>query len=191
MLFRSSHMLKSNEWGSVAYLSHSNYGKNEEIRFNNCNRNITGCGASSANSTQTSNCEIPYAANKDSYPQSTTGNISGVFDMSGGASERVMGNFGKNTSASEFNENLDNLDMKFYNLFNTTIMETACDGVCLGQALSETKGWYSDSSYFLSNFYPWLRRGGSYGDNSEAGIFSSDSDGGSYTQDSFRIAILP
>ncbi|MBO5095676.1 MAG: prepilin-type N-terminal cleavage/methylation domain-containing protein, partial [Bacilli bacterium] len=37
-----SHMMKNTEWGAVAYLSHSKYGINQEIRINNSQTMITG-----------------------------------------------------------------------------------------------------------------------------------------------------
>lgn len=85
-----SHMMKNIEWGAVAYLSHSKYGNNYEVRLNNNSGRKTGCGAKEENGTGTSECEIQYGT-AIKYPQSTTGNISGIFDMSGGTWEYVMG----------------------------------------------------------------------------------------------------
>ena len=85
-----SHMMKNTEWGAVAYLSHSKYGINNEIRINNQVAYKTGCGATNENAGTSSTCQIEYGK-VTSYPQSTTGNISGIFDMSGGTWEYVMG----------------------------------------------------------------------------------------------------
>ena len=94
-----SHMMKNTEWGAVAYLSHSNYGINGEIRINNNSNYLTGYAAineptkdypeytdygTSSSVTQAYNTSTGYLA-------STTGNITGVYDMSGGAHEYVMG----------------------------------------------------------------------------------------------------
>jgi len=98
-----SHMMKNTEWGAVAYLSHSEYGLHQSVRFNNNGNYMTGyasvneptCGYSNTNLdcnsygtsesiTKPYNSEIAYLA-------STTGNISGIYDMSGGAWEYVMG----------------------------------------------------------------------------------------------------
>ena len=86
-----SGMMKNDEWGAVTYLSHSTIGYgNARVRINNNNAFITGCGAtSSTTEVTTAACEIQYG-NATSYPQSTTGNITGVFDMSGGAWEYMM-----------------------------------------------------------------------------------------------------
>ncbi len=86
-----SRMSKNSDWGVITYLSHSQYGINTMIRLNNNLNYITGCGATIADGASTATCEIAYGSNVASYPQSTTGNISGIFDMSGGAWEYQMG----------------------------------------------------------------------------------------------------
>ena len=64
-------MIKNMEWGAVAYLKQSQYGLEDvDIAINNNGTTYyTGGGASNA-----------Y---KDNITQSTTGNIYGVYDMSG------------------------------------------------------------------------------------------------------------
>ena len=85
----NSKMMKNDEWGAVAYLTHSSYGINAKIRINNSKRK-TGCGASSADSLGAVDaCQIEYGKVTE-YPQSTTGNITGIFDMSGGSWEYMM-----------------------------------------------------------------------------------------------------
>ena len=94
-----SHMMKNTEWGAVAYLSHSKYGISSSIRINNHSGYRTGYAAvseptvdwpeykgygTSASVTQPWNTATGYLA-------STTGNITGIYDMSGGAWEYVMG----------------------------------------------------------------------------------------------------
>jgi len=87
-----SHMMKNSEWGAAVYLSHSKYGINYEIRLNNSIEYRTGCGALTEDADATYECEISYGDVSDgNYSQSTTGNITGMFDMSGGAWESVMG----------------------------------------------------------------------------------------------------
>jgi len=98
-----SHMMKNTEWGSVAYLQHSKYGSQASVRINNNSEYKTGysgvhepaCGYTGKNEecnkygieesiTKPWNTDIGYLS-------STTGNISGIYDMSGGAWEYVMG----------------------------------------------------------------------------------------------------
>ena len=178
-----SHMMKNSEWGAVAYLSHSNYGINDEIRINNYRKDtttyatLTGCGASTANASVAATCNITYGS-ASSYPQSTTGNISGIFDMSGGALEYVMGNYNNTIGSSGFST-LPNA--KYYDNYPASIFAgdyntnmTFCTlETCGGHALNETRAWYSDYAYFVYSGYPWFVRGGSYGDGRGAGAFSS------------------
>ena len=89
------HMMKNMEWGAVAYLSHSIYGINDDIRYNNSNTYITGCAATNVPATGYitpgyAGCENPYNT-EIGYLASTTGNITGIYDMAGGSWEYVMG----------------------------------------------------------------------------------------------------
>ena len=112
----NSHMMKNMEWGATAYLTYSIYGKCtengcEEVTLNNVNTGylpassstfagqwsrggtITGCSASGVSSSIMGNktkCEDTYAWNEINNKASTTGNISGIYDMNGGNSEAVM-----------------------------------------------------------------------------------------------------
>ncbi len=101
------HLMKNDEWGAVAYLSQSRYGKYgnkdysgeyKEIYKNNDSNFITGHSGGSPN---TGSSDKKYAYNdmtslgtgqgQAGPGASTTGNIYGVYDMSGGASEYIMG----------------------------------------------------------------------------------------------------
>ncbi len=96
-----SHMMKNTEWGAVAYLQHSAYGSQASVRINNNSDYITGyqgnveptCGYTASNEEcnrycNDGSCNTAYP---NSVLASTTGNISGIYDMSGGAWEYVMG----------------------------------------------------------------------------------------------------
>ncbi len=207
-----SHMMKNSEWGAVAYLSHSKYGINTEIRRNNFReskankyRRSTGCGADSANantSTFVTTCAIPYGTPSNetyTYPQSTTGNISGIFDMSGCISQYVMGNNGNNRCSSEFeaawfattgnNKYYDLYDSSVFNgsMYTSTAFCTLT--TCGGHALNETKEWYSDTAYFATsgNGYSWFSRGDAY----YAGAFIfTNVDGSDSTSRSFRTVLV-
>ena len=89
-----THMIKNIEWGAVAYLSHSKYGtcsggSCKEIGINNNSNLITGCGAVAGSSSSTT-CNTYNTSN--GVLASTTFNIYGVYDMSGGANDYTMGN---------------------------------------------------------------------------------------------------
>ena len=195
-----SHMMKNSEWGAVAYLSHSKYGINEEIRINNYynNKFLTGCGASTPDESSSNTCGIIYG-NSMQYPQSTTGNISGIFDMSGGAWEYVMGYYSGAsttwgaTSSSNYAGFSSAPDSKYYDNYTTTNPLTACNGgVCYGHALSETANWYNDFAYFVYANYPWFGRGGSDLNGSNAGAFYfGNDDGNSNSYVGFRAVFSP
>ena len=86
-----AHMMKNIEWGAVVYLSHSKYGINKEVAINSANTYTTGCGPQSEGSTSNgATCNSYTTALGQSA--STTGNVYGVYDMSGGAYEYMMGN---------------------------------------------------------------------------------------------------
>ena len=182
-----SHMMKNSEWGAVAYLSHSKYGINGEIRINNNSNYKTGCGASSVNEGYTSVCQIAYGGAM-TYPQSTTGNISGIFDMSGGAWEYVMGNFNQKVGSSGFTTLPPS---KYYDNY-TIISYTSCTtATCGGHALSETAGWYNDYASFVNSDGPWFTRGGGYGLRAGAGAFSfNNNNGGGGNGSGFRSVVF-
>ncbi|MGM9848188.1 MAG: hypothetical protein ACI312_00340 [Bacilli bacterium] len=99
---------------------------------------------------------------------STTGNITGVYDMSGGAWEYVMGNYNKTAGRSGLT--VSNVPSKYIDIY-------AGDSVSyshLGDALGETAGWYSDSARFVYSSSPWFVRGGSYNVGVYAGVFYFD-----------------
>ena len=218
----NSHMAKNSEWGAVAYLSHSKYGINTEVRINNYgNSNYvplgTGCGASSADASRSETCAISYGG-ATAYPQSTTGNITGIFDMSGGAWERVMGVFANSEgtlwsgNSTTYNSGFNGLlgtdgtsktdgipfpESKYYEVYKassgTTISAlTACNGgYCYGHGLSEVNNWYGDYVYFVSSENPWFLRGGLYGNKAGAGVFSFGRDyGSSDSYNGFRAVLV-
>ena len=97
------HMAKNSEWGAVAYLSQSRYGKygnpdyegvNKEIYQNKSSSFITG-SSNGTPSTESTNPQVSYDTPYSGYGASTTGTIYGIYDMSGGSWEYVMGNYNR------------------------------------------------------------------------------------------------
>ena len=177
-----THMSKNNEWGAVAYLTQSIYGRCTnsttcaEIGINNNSSFITGYGAPAGNSSSNSNGAYDTALGKDA---STTGTIYGIYDMSGGGYEYVMGVYSKTISNSGFSSLPDS---KYYNNY--------IGSSYTGHALTETAGWYSDGAVFVDSSYPWFARGRSYGDGLDAGVFYFVRDnGGSHSIYSSRFVI--
>ena len=152
--------------GAVAYLTQSIYGRCTsstsctEIGINNKQGYITGYGAPAGSSSSVTNGTYNTALGKDA---STTGTIYGIYDMSGGAYECVMGVYYKTIGNSGFNSLPDE---KYYNNYTTTSYK--------GHALNETKNWYSDDARFVSTSNPWFIRGGYNYGSTDAGVFYFD-----------------
>ncbi len=201
-----SHMAKNSEWGAVAYLSQSIYGKygntnytgaNKEVYINNSSGLYTGRSGGTPNvySTSAGTCKYDVIDDRGSGTgqcgggASTTGNITGVYDMSGGAWEYVMGNYNGSTGSSGFS-NMP--DLKYYDKYTSETPTQACSGgVCYGHALSETSGWYNDYAAFVSSSEPWFERGGINHDGASAGVFYFHvSSGGAIDNFSFRIVLV-
>ena len=196
-----SHMMKNMEWGAVAYLSHSKYGtctdgKCVEIGINNNSNYITGCGAKPGENEST-NCN-KYDTTTGMLA-STTQNIYGVYDMSGGAFEYVMAfvvddNGLFNAGNSGFTKAPDS---KYYNSYTSAKSYTIYERGKLGDATKETlktfgnkfcinescnlyrDGWYANYTTFpifsgTQINLLWMSRGCSHLDgwNNVAGLFA-------------------
>ena len=165
----NSHMMKNSEWGAVAYLTYSLYGKCtetgcEEVYLNNINTGyygstkifdkqaqegatITGCSASSTLAIVNSNkssCESGYAYNESNNKASTTGNISGIYDMSGGNWEYVMGVI-KDASGNP----MSGRNSKYNSGFNGTYGCPTCDSDTSGlTSLTTGIDFPTDTRYY-------------------------------------------
>ena len=166
-----SHMMKIIEWGAVAYLKQSIYGLG-----------ITDIGVNSNVSYYTG--EGSGTSYKTNIGQSTTGNITGVYDMSGGAYEYVMGNYNKTAGSSGLT--VSGVPAEHIDIYSGTSVAASH----LGDATGETAGWYSDSADFVDSFTPWFRRGGLYGHGDNAGVFNfSYNTGGGNNTYGFRVVL--
>ena len=171
----NSHMLKNSEWGAVAYLTHSQYGKNgHEVKQNTNENYITAMG--------------DIVENKS---QSSTGNVYGIYDLSGGAAER-MASFNSNYEEKYVGNGISLINeenKKYILVYNGTIINTDYK---IGDATYETSRWNEDFSDFVgTSFCFWVRGGSNVSDEIEAGIFFSGSnDGGSqYGSCVFRLCL--
>jgi len=155
-----SHMMKNTEWGAVAYLQHSKYGSQTSVRINNNTNYITGyaavkeptCGLTSSNEEcnkygTSSDITLPYNT-ETGYLASTTGNISGIYDMSGGAWEYVMGVMLDQSGLPMSGRN------SLYNSgFNGTLGCPTCDSDASG-VTKITNGYeWPDKRYYDSYLY--------------------------------------
>ena len=177
-----THMSKNNEWGAVAYLTQSIYGRCTssttctEVGINNNVNKQTGYGAPAGSNTSVATGTYNMTSGKDA---STTKTIYGIYDMSGGANEYVMGVYNKTIGSSGFNSLPDE---KYYNNYTATSYS--------GHALTETQEWYWDSAGYVESSYPWYSRGGTFVDSSNAGVFKfTQANGGRGDYMSFHVVI--
>ena len=214
-----THMMKNMEWGAVTYLSHSKYGINKEIAINSANTYTTGCGPQSEGSTSSGATCNGYTTTLG-QSASTTGNVSGVYDMSGGAYEYMMGNMvysnGQPMSGYQTTNNYNSgftgilydggtsftgtyafPSKRYYDKYSYGTSETEYTRGKLGDATIEmaptgtTGNWYGDYALFPVGSNPWFIRGGLYGSGAGAGAFSFAYDYGSaYTINSARAVAL-
>ena len=184
-----SHMLKNSEWGAVAYLTHSKYGRNgTEVTINNNSNYLTGNAGDSISASEST---TTYEYNTDEgVLASSTGNVYGIYDLSGGALEYVASYYSGSTS-----NNLTNNGGQLVNETNREYV-TAYDGTDVdtdykqGDATKETKGWNDDYARFVNSSNPFFKRGGSYNDTSNAGVFLFDySYGYSLNSGGFRVCL--
>ena len=211
-----SHMLTNMEWGAVTYLTNSKYGRCtngscEEVTINNCDSFITGIGAYEVSASgTTSTCTVDSYKYTGEYGKlaSTTGNIYGVYDMSGGAYEYVMGNV-SSASGTTYTYNARNAGSNFtystntakyltpYAYGTTAVDQTAYNRGRLGDATSEVVlssggegGWYDDISHFIYSSNAWQLRSGDSSLSSNAGIFFFVIDNGSASEGNSTRAAL-
>jgi hypothetical protein len=226
-------MMKNTEWGAVAYLQHSSYGSATSVRINNNSANITGYAATEE-PTKGTNAGTSIAGNRvestalgkdgtytvnyfnsKSVVASTTGNITGIYDMSGGAGEYVMGYTtgattvgGSSGITSIYSDFFTNSSWnKYYDKYTATT-NTQFNNRILGDATGEMgpfgnvidpdnidryrSSWYGDFAGFLYSSAPWFYRGGINYNGIGAGSFAYFGNaGGGGTLLSFRIVLAP
>ena len=180
----NSHMMKNDEWGAVAYLSKSKYGKqNEEVWINNSSSYITGSAGNSASASGNTGTTTDYTSTQG-VKASTTGTVYGVYDMSGGAWEYVAGYVNNgHGNLTNYGSSLVNGDAKTKNVYSKASSDSYennynANSSKYGDAVYETSAsgssstsWYGDYSYFPSASYPFFGRGGIYNNGTGAGVF--------------------
>ena len=211
----NSHMIKNSEWGAVAYLSISTHGKNSEIypnnvSFENSKTNINGSSVygitgysaigvnnETLNATglaigETIGTSTVWYNTTNGINSSTTGNIYGIYDMSGGAADYVSttiptGNSSLNSYGSSFALITESTKyVTVYPIGNSTQTENDISrsypafGSMYGDAVWETSStiganlsWSGDRSDEDSSSYePFFLRGGAWNYGSKAGSFA-------------------
>ena len=147
-----SHMLTNYEWGAVAYLTNSKYGRCTngnctEISKNGYEGTIdyiteTGCGP-----------VLSIDATCDAYNTtigvlaSTTGNITGVYDMSGGAWEYTMGNMSSTSGSYMFCPSSSSFTNSWYTTDTSKYLTTyAYDTIVISNQKEYNRGRLGDAT---------------------------------------------
>ena len=157
----NSHMMKNTEWGAVAFLQHSKYGSQASVRINNNSSYVTGyaatkeptCGYTATNEEcnkygTDASVTQPYNTSTG-YLASTTGNITGVYDMSGGAWEYVMG-----IMVDKNGKPMSGRNSKYNSGFNGTFGCPTCDSDNSGLTeLTTGIAFPSDTRYYDAYAY--------------------------------------
>ncbi len=217
-----SHMMKNIEWGAVAYLSHSLYGIGKEVNVNNNNQVKTGysavIGTDQSNYPGTSgNTEketLPYNT-PTGYLASTTGNITGVYDMSGGSSEYMAAyrNLGNNCAAdangilrgdcsgftsdelTKYAAYLDKYENSTISSYSKRIFGDATGEMGSFYVYYESSNswyhnsWYADFSDFIDITNPWFTRGGANNNGLLSGQFGFYRSSGTVSSGATRLVL--
>ena len=182
----SSHMVNNNDWGAATYLSASKYGAGYNGVRANPDNNNTG-----------------HNYNTD-YGQltSTTNNIYGIYDMSGGGTEYIAASYTSDLGDSNVGRYFVFVAHPPYvNTYNITNLNSCTFATCGGQALYETNDgvgtdygnhmWNGQYMDFSPTSHPWFDRGG-YGNSSNSGLFhASRAYGYAEIFSAFRVALAP
>ena len=198
---KSSHLTKNSEWGAVAYLTQSQYGRNgHEVDINNSSSYITGNGGGSTSASEAPGIINAYNT-KTGAKASTTGNVYGVYDMSGGAWEYVaaFNNTESGTSDKYVTKYLNttsnysgNNIIYIYGKIGDATKEVNKGGAYDLSNTSRYYNWFGDYPGLCNASDPFVARGGSYSGGADAGVFVSDgSPGISYDHSSFRTVLCP
>jgi hypothetical protein len=184
-----SHLIKRSEWGAVAYLTHSKYGRNGiEISVNDNSNYLTGGG--------------DYQTNVN---QGTTGNIYGIYDMSGGtyeymASYVATGNANLNTNGGSFASTAENpKSTKYVTVYKKGTTDSMANnyaansdkyGDAVWEVSNGSTSWFSDSVTFPYGSIPFFVSGGNYDSGSGAGVFYLALTDGASFGSAFRPTIV-
>lgn len=225
----NAHMLTNLEWGAVAYLTHSIYGLCDgttcrDAYINNSQSMYTGRSAGVNNLVNTygdynykgysidSSSGLPTGTKDETLVASSTGNITGVYDVVGGVYEYVMGNvvddngeFYSNNAGDSWN-GVTTPSTFYYNAYSygdTYEDQTAFNRAILGDATAEvtgsTDGWDNawqpgsgitgSTSSFVGSDRSWFIRSGIIFIPSFGSFLFDNNDGGDSSSYSFRLSV--
>ena len=197
---KESHMMKNSEWGAVAYLTESKYGRNGTAVTINSNSSYYTGGASGA--TALTN---PL--------QSTTGNEYGIYDTVGGAYEYVAGyiadssrNYGNSFASTDNKTNNKTDSTKYATVYRMSTSNSRTENYkeninkIFGDGTIETStsgtgstSWHSALSCFVGIYssyaYPFFARGGVYNSTNAGSFYFNGSYGSSGNDYGFHVCL--
>ena len=173
-----SHLMRNSEWGAIAYLTNA-IGRIPYI--NNNSSYITGIAGYNQDTSSVSSTTNSWNTAKG-VKASTTHNVYGIYDLSGGAYEYVSAYYtGGNSSYLSGDRSNKLYAGVLYTNRDTKYVETydiAYTSSKTGDAVYETSrswssytSWDSDYSVAPDSSNPTFVRGGAYDDGSHAGAF--------------------
>ena len=183
----NSHLMKNSEWGAVAYLAQSKYGRDgTEIGVNECSQSITGMGP--GGTAEIYNGKYAYTANyiyttTQGQKSSTTGNTTGIYDLSGGCHEYTAAYVNNGNSALQSGTSLVNGEAKNKDVYVVGSPDNRqsnynANSSRYGDAVYETSSigdggtsWFNDHTTFPYSSSPFFVRGGYFDDTSRSGAF--------------------
>lgn len=187
-----THVSKNTEWGLITYFTNSIYGRYNDLNtciasgcevWNNpTSNNITGCAGDAKITNYSTNCNVWNSTL--GVNASSTGNIYGIYDLSGGRWEYVMGTM--KSSSGTFYQGSSGVvepESKYYDSYTYGTATDDYSRHILGDATGEIMqmaspygGWYNNYSSILAPAVEegyWYMRGGCYLYNTTVeGIFS-------------------
>ena len=215
--------VKMNDTGEFTAIYGTSYGTDESsLAYNNVIKvlepgdyTITFTYYKSSSSTSDTSLDAGYVKNlnikygatytkEEVYTEengvgaSTTGNIYGIYDMSGGAWEYVMGNITDSSGAFYPSySGLSQPDSKYYDSYTYGTSWNDYSRGHLGDATKEViansssgYSWNNDYANFVNSSYPWFLRGGAGDGSSYAGVFGFGyNNGNAYPNVSWRVVL--
>ncbi|MCL2492758.1 MAG: hypothetical protein FWF33_01795 [Clostridiales bacterium] len=186
------HLMKNTEWGMVAYLSMSQYGKNDRVFKNPYYNNETDyspiTGLAGATATQTNNgimTDLYEYNTPGGINASTSGNVYGIYDMAGGAWECVAGYLSELANPLPYYTAMSEADGKYKDKYagTTASGQTNYDLNTgkYGDAIYETSisgdnyggSWGNSHAKFPISSSPVFVRGGhAFYEGNDAGVFA-------------------
>lgn len=199
-----THLTKNIDWGAVAYLSISDYGKGNREKIWINNSVFTGCSGEDADSSFVANvCQNAYNTAKG-VKASTTGTVYGVYDMNGGQAEFVAAYLNNGSQyLSQYGSQILLADEKYVDIYSigtsdnweanyAKVIEKKGDAIYESSTIGDSDtSWFHVMSVMMNGDHVWLIRGGSEMDETHSGEFYYHGIWGFYGVDfGFRPVLL-